>query len=227
MNVDIYARDCQVSVGNTIFETAFMTPSRGRNKHTFRYVTMELMRNGFDIKSVPQPLDTYKHDMDLEPLIEGGDVSVDHGNIYIGHSGVASNNLGYQWLKNAYPDWDVHQIKIKTDRFPHQHLDCVMAQHKEWGVILEEDIEGGIEGLPEPLRKKQWVKMELEEAKLKLGNFIAISPTEVVMATEAKRLREAVQAARPELTIHHFPYGEVGAIGGSLRCNSHPIFREG
>lgn len=224
---DVYSRDSVVSVGNTMFETAFMTPDRSRNKHAVRYATMELMRNGTDIKSMPQPLDTYDHDMNLEPLIEGGDVMIDHGHIYIGNSGQASNSLGVQWVRNAYPDWEVHEIMIKTDRFPHQHLDCAMNAFSEWGVILEEDIVGGIAGLPEPLRKKQWIQMTLEEAKLKLGNFIAISPTEIVMATEAKRLREAIAAARPELTIHHFPYYDVGKIGGSFRCNTQPVFREG
>ncbi|OAN17809.1 hypothetical protein A3K86_02500 [Photobacterium jeanii] len=227
MNVDTYCRDGQVSVGNTLFETAFMTPERGRNKHAVRYVTMELMRNGTDIKSMPQPLDTYNHDHDLEPLIEGGDVMIDHGHIYVGNSGKASNELGIQWMRNAYPEWKVHEIKIKTDKFPHQHLDCLMNAFGDWGVILEEDIVGGIEGLPEPLRNKQWIPMTAEEAHLKLANFIAISPTELVMATEAKRLREAIKAARPELTIYDFPYYEVGKIGGSLRCNTQPIFREG
>lgn len=227
LNIDIYCRDGQVSVGNTLFETAFMTPERGRNKHALRHLTMELMRNGTDIKSLPQPLDTYEHDMTLEPLIEGGDVMIDHGHIYVGNSGMASNSLGVQWIRNAYPDWQVHEIKISVENFPHQHLDCVMNAFGDWGVILEKDIPGGIAGLPEPLRSKQWIQMTDEEAHLKLANFIAISPTEIVMATEAKRLREAIQKARPDITIHHFPYYEVGKIGGSLRCNTQPIFREG
>jgi N-dimethylarginine dimethylaminohydrolase len=227
MNIDGFARDGQVSVGDQMFETAFLTPERMRNKHTFRHVTMELMRNGTNIMSMPQPLDTYDHDFDQEPLIEGGDVILDRGHIYIGNSGLASSSLGVLWVKNAFPEWEVHEIKIKTDKFPHQHLDGVMVAFDDWGVILEEDIEGGIAGLPGLLRKKQWVKMTLEEAEGKLGNFFAISPTEIVMATEAKRLREAIQAARPEVTIHHFPYAEVGALGGALRCNIQPIFREG
>lgn len=224
---DVYSRDSVVSVGNSMFETSFMTPDRSRNKHAIRYATMELMNKGTDIKSVPQPLDTYDHDMSLEPLVEGGDVMIDHGHIYVGNSGQATNSLGVQWIRNAYPDWQVHEIMIKTDRFPHQHLDCALNAFSDWGVILEEDIVGGISGLPEPLRRKQWIQMTLDEAKLKLGNFIAISPTEIVMATEAKRLREAIASARPELTIYHFPYYDVGKIGGSFRCNTQPIYREG
>lgn len=227
LNVDIYCRDGQASVGNSLFETGFMTPERGRNKHALRHLTMELMRNGTDIKSLPQPLDTYHHDMSLEPLIEGGDVMIDHGHIYVGNSGLASNSLGVQWIRNAYPDWQVHEIKISTDNFPHQHLDCVINAFGDWGVILEKDIPGGIAGLPDSLRNKQWIHMTDEEAHLKLANFMAISPTEIIMATEAKRLRAAIAKARPEITIHHFPYYEVGKIGGSLRCNTQPIFREG
>jgi N-dimethylarginine dimethylaminohydrolase len=227
MNVDGFGRDGQVSVGNRLFETAFMTPERMRNKYTYRYVTMELMRNGTEIMSTPQPLDTYDHDYDLEPLIEGGDVLVDHGHLYIGNSGMATNSLGIQWAKNAFPEWDVHEIKIKTNQFPHQHLDGLMVAFGDWGVVYEDDIVGGIAGLPEPLRKKQWIKMKLEEAEDKRGNFFAISPTDLVMMTEAKRLREAIKAARPEITIHHFPYAEVAAMGGGLRCSTQPIFREG
>lgn len=227
LNMDNYSRDGLVSVGNSMFEGAFMTPERSRNKHTFRGLSMVLLNNGTTILSAPQPLDTYDHDMTLEPLIEGGDVLIDHGHIYVGNSGVASNRLGINWLRNAYPDWQVHEIKIKTDKFPHQHLDCVLVAFSDWGVICESEVEGGIAGLPEPLRNKQWISLELDEAKDKLGNFIAISPSEIVMASEAKRLRDAIQKARPELTIYHFPYYEVGKIGGSLRCNTQPIFREG
>ncbi|USD63494.1 hypothetical protein J4N45_21175 [Vibrio sp. SCSIO 43140] len=227
MNIDVYCRDGMVSVGNTLFETAFMTPERGRNKHAVRHLTMELMRNGTDIKSMPQPLDTYDHDHDLEPLIEGGDVMIDHGNIYVGNSGLASNKLGAQWIRNAYPEFNVHEIEISTEHFPHQHLDCVMNAFGDWGVILERDIVGGIAGLPESLRKKDWIQITEYEAAKKLANFIMISPTEIVMATEAERLRKEIQKLRPEIKIHHFPYYEVGKIGGSLRCNTQPIYRKG
>ena len=56
-----------------------------------------------------------------------GDVEIGDGNIYIGNSGEASNTLGVEWYKTAFPDWNVHEIKISTKHFPHQHLDCVMV----------------------------------------------------------------------------------------------------
>ena len=143
-NCNGYNRDSLVSIGNTLVETAFMTPERLRNKYAVRYVSMGLMKAGNRVISMPQPLDTYDHNPDESPLVEGGDVEIDDGNIYIGVSGAASNSLGVLWFKNAFPDWKVHEIKISTKNYVHQHLDCVMVTFSKWGCILSDDIVGGI-----------------------------------------------------------------------------------
>ncbi len=96
----------------------------------------------------------------------------------------------------------------------------------KWGCILIDDIIGGYKGLPEPLQKKKWIELKLEEATDKLANFIAINPEEIVMPMEAERLRKEVEALRPRVKVHAFPYYDVGKIGGSLRCNTCPIYRE-
>lgn len=228
-NINLYNRDSIVAIGDTIFETAFATPERMRDKYPVRYLTMELMRQGNRIISAPQPLDTYNHDNEREVLIEGGDVEIDldnDGYVYIGHSGNAANQLGYQWLKTTFPEYNVHQIQIDTTRFQHQHLDCVMVIFDGWGIILEEDVIGGIEGLPAPLRERKWVSMTTRESELKLANIIALNPEEIIMAVEAERLIAEIEGLDLGIKIHKFPYGKVGEIGGSLRCNTHPIYRD-
>jgi len=227
LNHNIYNRDSLVSIGNTLVESSFMTPERLRNKYAVRYLSMALMKAGNKVISMPQNLDTYKHNHDESPLVEGGDVEIGDGNIYIGNSGEASNSLGVEWYKTAFPDWQVHEIKIDTKHFPHQHLDCVMVAFSTWGCILSEDIMGGHEGLPESLKKKKWIELKREEATDKLANFIAINPEEIVMPLEAERLRKEIEALRPRIKVHAFPYYQVGKIGGSLRCNTCPIYREG
>ena len=229
LNINLYQRDHIVAIGDTIFETAFATPERLRQKYAVRHLTMELMRQGNRIISAPQPLDTYEHDNEREVLLEGGDVEIDidnDGHVYIGHSGNAANDLGYQWLKNAFPEYNVHQIKIDTTRFQHQHLDCVMVIFKDWGIILEEDIVGGIENLPAPLRDRKWARMTTRESELKLPNIIALNPEEIIMPAEAERLIAEVEGLGMGIKVHKFPYGKVGEIGGSLRCNTHPIYRD-
>ena len=227
LNHNIYNRDSLVSIGNTLVEATFKTPERLRNKYAVRYLSMALMKAGNRFISMPQALDTYNHNEDESPIVEGGDVEIGDGNIYIGNSGEASNSLGVEWFKTAFPDWNVHEIKISTKRFPHQHLDCVMVTFSTWGCILSDDIVGGYKGLPEALQKKKWIELTLEEASDKLANFIAINPEEVVMPLEAERLRKEVESLRPRIKVHAFPYYDVGKIGGSLRCNTCPIYREG
>lgn len=226
-NVNLYSRDSLVAIGNTLVESAFLTPERIRNKYAVRYVSMGLMTAGNRVISMPQPLDTYHHNQDESPIVEGGDVEIDDGHIYIGNSGQASNSLGVLWYKNAFPDWQVHEIKISSSSFPHQHLDCAMVMFSKWGCVLIEDIVGGYEGLPDSLQRKKWIQLRPEEAHDKLANFIAINPEEIVMPTEAKRLRKEIEALRPRIKVHTFPYYHVGKIGGSLRCNTCPIYREG
>ena len=128
-----YNRDSLVSIGDTLVETSFKTPERIRNKYPVRYVSMELMRNGNRVISIPQTLDTYNHNEEESPIVEGGDVEIDDGHIYIGNSGQASNSLGVLWMKHAFPDWKVHEIKINSKSFPHQHLDCVLVMFKKMG----------------------------------------------------------------------------------------------
>ncbi len=55
------------------------------------------MKAGNRVISMPQPLDTYDHNEDESPVVEGGDVEIDDGHIYIGNSKQASNSLGVFW----------------------------------------------------------------------------------------------------------------------------------
>ena len=201
LNVNLYNRDSLVTIGNTLVETAFMTPERLRNKNAVRYVSMGLLKAGNRVISMPQPLDTYEHNEEESPLIEGGDVEVGDGHIYVGNSGEASNDLGYLWLKNAFPDWKVHQIKISTKRFPHQHLDCVMVMFSKWGMILSEDIVGGYEGLTLEFwsgnTKTAWKKQSIPAAGIYGFNFKRGSWT----MTELKKGKTARPAQpRPRTT---------------------------
>jgi N-dimethylarginine dimethylaminohydrolase len=226
MNLNGYNRDSLVAIGNTLVENSLKTPERIRNKYAVRYVSMELMRNGNRVLSMPQPLDTYEPNENESPLAEGGDIEIDDGNIYIGNSGQATNSLGVLWYKNAFPDWNVHEIMISSEKFPHQHLDCAMVIGRNFGCVLIEDIVGGYNGLPKPLQKKKWIELTRDEAESKLANFIFINPEEVLMATEAERLRKEVE--KTGVKVHHFPYYDVGkTFGGSLRCNTCPIYRVG
>ena len=225
ININLYNRDSLVAIGNTLVETSFKAAGRLRNKYAVRNISMELMRRGNPVISMPQPLDTFEHNEKESPLVEGGDVEIDNGNIYIGNSGQAANSLGVLWFKNAFPDWNVHEIKVSSKRFPHQHLDCAMVIFKKWGCILVDDIIGGYDGLPKPLKEKKWIELTFEEATDKLANFIAINPEEVLMPTEAKRLRKEVE--KLGIKVHHLPYYDVGKLGGSLRCNTCPIYRVG
>ncbi len=59
-----------------------------------------------------------------------------------------------------FPDFHVHQVKSKADPFPHQHLDCVMVMFSTWGLVVAEDLEGGLEALPAKAREKKWVPMK-------------------------------------------------------------------
>ena len=224
-NINLYNRDSLVAIGNTLVETSFKAAGRLRNKYAVRNISMELMRRGNPVISMPQPLDTFEHNEKESPLVEGGDVEIDNGNIYIGNTGQSANSLGVLWFKNAFPDWNVHEIKVSSKRFPHQHLDCAMVIFKKWGCILVDDIIGGYDGLPKPLKEKKWIELTFEEATDKLANFIAINPEEVLMPTEAKRLRKEVE--KLGIKVHHLPYYEVGKLAGSLRCNTCPIYRVG
>ncbi len=222
MNINTFSRDSLIAIGDTLVETAFKKPERHRNKYSIRYLTMELLRNNNCVISVPQPLDTYEHDGEETPLLEGGDIEIDNGNIYVGE-GRGSNGLGVQWLRNNFPDWKVYDIKVDMTRFAHAHLDCVMMIFSSWGCASFSDIVGGFDGLPEPLKQKKWIELTPEEAMSKQSNFIALNPEEVIMTTEALRLRKEVE--KLGIKVHHFPYEAINQLGGGIRCSMCPICR--
>ena len=68
--------------------------------------------------------------------------------------------------------------------------------------------------------------MTTRESELKLPNIIALNPEEVIIPAEAERLIAEIKGLGLGIKVHKFPYGKVGEIGGSLRCNTHPIYRD-
>jgi hypothetical protein len=82
MNINLYSRDSLVAIGNTLVETSLNTPERLRDKYGVRYVSMKLLRNGNRVFAAPQALDTYDHNHQESPLIEGGDWEVLCGAIH-------------------------------------------------------------------------------------------------------------------------------------------------
>lgn len=249
-NCNLYNRDSIFAIGNTLVEASFKTPERNRNKYTVRDVTMPLLKKGSPVVSCPQSMDTYYHNDEESPLIEGGDVMIDGDNIYVGYSGMATNTLGIEWLQRMFPEKTVYQINIRKAG-KHQHLDCVMVAFEDWGIYAPSEIDGYINMktkeaiaydpdsleerdeslLPPPLRDKSWGYLSLHDAHAKLGNFIAISPREILIAEEATEVIKEIDRLNAqkiiggEIIMHQFPYKAVGDIGGSFRCNTCPIYR--
>ncbi|MDD2236383.1 MAG: arginine deiminase family protein [Kiritimatiellae bacterium] len=217
--MQIYARDPMLVIGNNVIETSLKVPMRAKEKFPLREIIRERIKDT-DARYVamPSPNPNYEED---GIYIEGGDVLLNGKNIYVGHSGKGSSLEGIEWLQNYLgPDYLVQEVKVSSD---FEHLDCIMALLKPGlGLLCKDALVGE---LPESLKDWDFINVTVEEAKRLGANALVLNDSTVIMDTQHQRIIEEVRKRG-----HHVievPYDKVATWGGAFRCSHHPLVREG
>jgi N-dimethylarginine dimethylaminohydrolase len=155
------------------------------------------------------------------PFIEGGDVLVWGKRLFVGNSGLASSELGIEWLRKlvAPHGYTVETVPLKSNTL---HLDCAIGMVREGLLTVCAAVLP--EGLPKSLRN--WEQIAVTEAQaLRLGtNGFPISPEVYVTDPEFRDI--GAQIEKHGVTVEYVDFPISRGFGGAFRCSTQPLWRE-
>lgn len=213
----LFPRDPVVIIGNNIIETSPRALFRRKEKYGIRPILQKYVggpeANYVSIPPAPPEVE------DVGPFLEGGDILLNGHEIYVGHSGVASNRLGIDWLQNYLgPEYKVHEVKLQPEIL---HLDCAMSLLRpQLGLLCRECLAGD---LPDSIKGWDFIEVSKEEAENLGANVFVLDDTTVITSKHHHRIAEEMRKKGQE--VIEIDFGEVSKYGGAFRCAHHPIRR--
>ncbi|MCC6177931.1 MAG: hypothetical protein IT305_21740 [Chloroflexi bacterium] len=152
--------------------------------------------------------------------LEGGDVLVDEQDVYVG-VGERTDHEGARELSALVgPDHDVHVLELAPRIL---HLDVVLN-------LLPGDLalvyRPGLREIPRRLTDtRDLIEVTPDEQERLATNVFCIDPRTVV--ADERNERVASLLAGRGLDVHVLPFAETTKIGGSFRCMTLPLVRDG
>lgn len=214
----IYARDPIMVIGDKVIEASLRYPFQRKERYSMRPILEQALEGReAHIVSVPP---ASPHVDETGPFLEGGDVMLNGYDIYVGHSGNASNEAGVQWLRDCLgPDYRVQLVPLSNEFL---HLDCVLSLVRPGlGIIYREAFTGGI---PESLQDWEFIEITEDEARKLGANIFIIDEKTVIVDAQHQRIAEELR--KRDVEVIEIPYDEVATLGGGFRCTYHPLVRE-
>lgn len=156
--------------------------------------------------------------------IEGGDIILDRGTLYIGLSERTSIE-GAEWLREHYA-WRYRVQLVPLKELHHDedilHMDCAFLPVGEHHCLI---YPGGFHQIPKCIEHNyEWIEVTKEEQFEMATNVLSISPSQVISRGNATRVNAALREAGFE--VIEVAFDETPKGGGSFRCASLPLFRE-
>ena len=177
---------------------------------------------------------------ELDKRMEGGDVMVWKGNLFVGYSKEAdfeayevarTNEAGLTYLKETFPHYNVKGFElVKSDENPREnalHLDCCFQPVGHDKAVI---YEGGFKNqkdfdfLIDFFGEDNVFTITQEEMYEMNSNFFSISPEVVITDASFKRLNAQLNAWG--IKTEAINYREVAKMEGLLRCTTMPLRRK-
>lgn len=158
-----------------------------------------------------------------DALLEGGDIVVDKGKIFIGIS-QRSSPKGFQFLEDSFPDFDVIPVYCRSISEGENvlHLDCTFNPVGRKHALIYPD---GFSEIPAAMREYEWIEVNREEQAALATNVLSLSPDLVISRNhqQCKRVNDAMRKAGIEVV--EIEFNGAPATGGSFRCCTLPLVR--
>lgn len=203
-------RDIGVVIGDTLAVTTMAAHSRKHEWRGYAYLFEHFMP---DTKVIFGPEDL---------VLEGGDVIVDKGKVFVG-IGQRTTLAGAAWLMQLVPEYEIVPINL---RGLHQgedvlHLDCSFLPVGEHSALIYPD---GMREVPASLRETYDLIEVTREEQQRLGtNVLSLDPSTVVSQPTSTRINDEMRARG--IDVIEVPYSEPPKTGGSFRCCTLPLHR--
>jgi N-dimethylarginine dimethylaminohydrolase len=159
-----------------------------------------------------------------EVNLEGGDIILDRGTLYIGLSERTSIE-GAEWLREHYA-WRYRVQLVPLKELHHDedilHMDCAFLPVGEHHCLIYPD---GFHQMPKCIEHNyEWIEVTRDEQFDLATNVLSVSPTQVISRPNATRINDRLRAEGFEVIEVRFDETPKG--GGSFRCASLPLYRE-
>lgn len=159
-------------------------------------------------------------------LLEGGDVMVDKGNLFIGLS-QRSNELGYRFLKHHFgKQFNVIPLQCSSlDEGENVlHLDCTFNPVGENLALIYPP---GFEHIPDEISKNyEWIEVRDYEQALLATNVLSLDRNTVISRNHPQCKRVNDEMRNRGLRVIEIDFDGAPATGGSFRCCTLPLHRQ-
>lgn len=207
----MYARDIGFVVGNTFFISGMSRPNR---REEWRSIERHLDEMPQDrIARVPQGV-----------VVEGGDIVVDKGNVFVGISQRTSQE-GFDYLAEKIADQGLKAVPVHLRSLKEGqdvlHLDCAFVPVGEDSALIFED---GMSDIPDEIRDNyNMISVTPDEQQELATNVLVTSPSQVIARDVATRVNGEMR--KRDIEVLEVPFNEAPRAGGSLRCCTLPLVR--
>ena len=199
----VFTRDIGFTVGDDIFVAEMASDIRQGEE--------EVLEEWLEDEDIPFQTTTDR--------VEGGDVIVDRGTLYVGISSRTSEEA-VRKLRRDLPDYEIIQVPFNEK---YLHLDCVFnILSPEVGLIFPEALD---QETIDMLSAKHKLIEVSEEEQFTLGtNVLSIGDKKVFSLPQNKNVNAQMRAHGFE--VIEVDFSEIIKSGGSFRCCSMPVVRE-
>lgn len=218
---NFFVRDPWFTVGEHVIEGALQFPHRRMEVLPSRDLLLErvmpaaaqyvsLLRPGIAAPGVAGP----------GPFLEGGDVLVLNKEIFVGHSGMATDELGIVWLSKYLRPFGFTVTPVPLPRHV-LHLDCAIGLVREGLLIACPDrLPVGL-----PARLHDWERIDVteDEAAAMATNGLPIDADTYITDPEFERVGKQLESRG--VTVEYVDFSVSRLFGGAFRCSTQPLLR--
>lgn len=164
---------------------------------------------------------------DNDMFLEGGDIIVDKGHIFVGISG-RTNEKGFRYLRDVFSDeFNVVPVYCREQKEGNQnevlHLDCVFNCVGENFAIVYRD---GIKEIPAEMENLyEFIEIDEAEQRLLATNVLSIDKKTLISRAHPGCERVNKLLGKQGLEVIELDFNAAPATGGSFRCCTLPLVR--
>ncbi|HLV63285.1 dimethylarginine dimethylaminohydrolase family protein [Galbibacter sp.] len=222
----IFSRDIAFVIDDYFFKSNIL-PDREKELEAIEYIIDQIDPS----KVIHPPADVH---------IEGGDVMLWNGHIFIGtykgadysqYITARTNMEGVAYIKELFPDKIVKEFDLQKSNTSARdnalHLDCCFQPVGNNKAIIHKEGFRSLEDyhyLVELFGMENLFHIDKDEMYHMNSNIFSIAPDVVVSERNFTRLNRWL--ASHGITVEEVPYAEIAKQEGLLRCSTMPLIRE-
>lgn len=199
-------RDVGIGIDDTFIVANLFRPNRKGE--------IEGIQKFIDRMPPDRVVDAAKHNV----IVEGGNVIVDKGCVFVGENDRTTP---------AATDFLAKHTSKKVVRVPLNgilHLDCGFMPVGEQAAVISPD---GITDIPSEIQRNyRLIPIDTEEQAALGSNFVSLSPDTIIVRDTPRLERINNELTRVVKNVIPVPFDQAPLRGGSLRCCVLPIVRQ-